>query len=762
MSRIVFPAVAALPVILLLAAGSRADEPVETVVVTAKVLAEARNSIQTQVGASTYTLTNEQIEQQPGGDNQQLNQVVLQTPGVTQDSFGQFHVREEHAEIQYRLNGIIIPEGIAVFGQSLNPRLADSVKLIDGALPAEYGLRTAAIIDIQTKTGLLEPGGEASVYGGSHSEIQPSLVYGGSTGNLNFFVSGDYLTDTLGIESPDGSADPIHDRTKQWHGFGYAQDILDNHSSLTAILGTSNGQFQIPNQRGLEPAGVAGDVGLGPCGDGSTFFPPPNPPPAPNCGTDASGNPLTEVLVDHGQFAFPSQLLNENQREITHFGVLSYLFTSGPFSIQAGIFGRYSSLLFTPDLVGDILFNGIAQRAYKRDVAYGTQVEGAYHLGEAHTIRAGVIYQADDLVSRTSSDVFALFADSTAAPANANCPPAPNNTGLRCQGIDTPETIIDDGKKHAWSYSLYLQDEWKVLENLTVNYGIRWDQFAAFDAEGQLSPRINVVWKALPDTTIHVGYSRYFTPPPIELVANPTVALFNNTTGEAPNPPPPPSHTPKAERADYYDLGVLQNIDDGLVVGFDSFFKLDHDLIDEGQFGAPIVLTPFNYAAGRQYGVELTATYTSDTLSAYANGAYERGVGRHIITSEFNFSPGDLAFISTHFIPLDHQQLGTISAGASYLWEGTRFSADMIFGTGLRATSPGGTPNGSHVPAYVSVNVGVSHKFDLGDAGDLTARFDVVNLFDETYQIRSGTGIGVGAPQFGARRGLFVGLSKSL
>jgi outer membrane receptor protein involved in Fe transport len=740
-----------LSAVLLIASSAQAD--VETVVVTAKKLAEARNTIQTQVGASTYTLSDEQIEQEPGGDDQQLNQVLLQTPGVAQDSFGQFHVRAEHAEIQYRLNGIIIPEGIAVFGQTLNPRLANSVKLIDGALPAEYGLRTAAIIDIQTKSGLFAPGGEVSVYGGSHSELQPSVVYGGSTGSLNYFVSVDYLTNTLGIESPDGSAAPAHDRTTQHHGFAYAQDILDNQSSLTAIFGTSDGQFQIPNRRGLEPAGVGGVVGLGPCGDGATFFAP-GPPPAPNCG---DGN--TEVLVDHGQFALPSELLNENQREITHFGIVSYLFTSGPFSVQAGIYGRYSSLNFTPDLVGDLLFNGVAQRAYKRDVAYGTQIEGAYHLGDSHTIRAGFIYQADDLVSRTISEVFPVVPDQSGAPSNANCPPLPGNPNLTCQPTDTPAIIPDNGKKRAWSYSLYVQDEWKLLENLTLNYGVRWDQFAAFDSEGQLSPRINLVWLPFPDTTIHLGYSRYFTPPPIELVASPDVVLFDNTTGAAFSDT---DHTPKAERADYYDLGVLQNIDDGLALGFDSFFKLDHDLIDEGQFGAPIVLTPFNYQAGRQYGIELTATYTSDALSAYANAAYERGVGRHIITSEFNFSPDDLAFISTHFIPLDHQQIGTISAGASYLWEGTRFSADLIFGTGLRATAPGGTPNGAHLPAYTSVNLGVSHEFDLNDLGDLTARFDVINLFDEEYKIRDGTGIGVGAPQFGARRGFFVGLSKSL
>ena len=85
----------------------------------------ARNGIQTQTGASTYTITAKDIQAQPGGDNAALNSVVLQMPGVAQDSFGQLHIRGEHNGLQYRLNGIILPEGISVFGQTLDPRLAE-------------------------------------------------------------------------------------------------------------------------------------------------------------------------------------------------------------------------------------------------------------------------------------------------------------------------------------------------------------------------------------------------------------------------------------------------------------------------------------------------------------------------------------------------------------------------------------------------------------------------------------------------------------
>ncbi len=711
-----------------------AQDSTESVTVTAEKLAAARNGIQTQTGASTYTVTAKDIQSQPGGDNAQLNSVILQMPGVAQDSFGQLHIRGEHNGLQYRLNGIILPEGISVFGQTLDPRLAESVRLITGALPAEYGNRTAGIIDIQTKSGVFADGGVVSMYGGSHSTLSPSIAYGGSAGHFNYFVSGDYTTDTLGVESPDGSSDPHHDRTQQWHGFAYLQDILDQNSSVTAVLGTSNAIFQIPNQAGLQPSGLDGIVGLGPQDPGSGNF----------------------VLNANGVTGFPSINLDERQREITHYGILSYLRTVGSLDYQVSVFGRYSSLFFTPgNNVGDILYGGLAQTAYKRDVAYGLQAEGAWRAFTGHTIRFGVLYQADDTVSRTSSQVLAV---DSGGPGSPNPNPLCTDPAQICQTSAVPLTIPDNGSKHGYNYGFYVQDEWAITDNFTVNYGLRYDAFSAFDAENQLSPRINGVWKPTDATTIHAGYARYFSPPPFELVASQDVALFNNTTAGSGGGP---NDTPKAERADYFDAGIEQKLFGNWTVGLDSFYKMSKNLVDEGQFGAPIILTPFNYAVGRQYGAEATLNYQSEGFNAYVNASYERAVGKNIVSSQFQFDPGDLAYIANNFIPLDHQQLFSLSAGGSYdFGEGTRVSTDLLFGTGLRRD--GATPNGDHVPGYVTVNLGVTQDFSLMDWKGLTARFDIINLFDEVYEIRDGTGVGVGAPQFGARRGFFFGLSKTL
>jgi hypothetical protein len=704
----------AIALISILPRAARADDGTQTldaIVVMAQHLNDARNGIQTQTGASTYVIDEAAIAAAPGGDNSLLNQVVMQAPDVAQDSFGQFHVRGEHNGLQYRLNGIILPEGISVFGQSLDPRLISSLTLITGALPAEYGLRTAGIIDLKTKSGVIDPGGSISLYGGSHGTVQPSFNYGGSSGNLNYFVSGDFLRNDLGIESPDGSSEPLHDHTTQYHGFAYLEYILNDENRLSAVLSTSTGDFQIPNRSGLQPSIL-----------------------------NANGTPL---VVD-GQSAYPSAALDENQRELNHFAILSWQHSQGALDVQTSMTARYSSLTFTPDPLGDILFNGIAQDAYKQNVAYALQSDAAYKLSDTHTLRAGLFAQSDRSLSLTNSAVIALD-------------PSGN------QISDLPESIVDNGAKTEWIESLYLQDEWKIVPAVTVNYGLRFDKFTAFTSGQQLSPRLNVVWQALDDTVVHAGYSRYFSPPPFELVGGETVSKFANTTAAA---AVTQADTPQAEQANYYDIGLQQKLSRRFTVGVDTYYKQSHNLIDEGQFGAPIILTPFNYRYGKQYGAELTGNFTDEALSAYLNLAYQSAKGKDIDSAQFNFSQAELNYIAANYIHLDHEQQITASGGISYLWLGTRYSADFLLGSGLRSDeilSDGDSiPNGAHLPYYTQINLGMSHIFHLGDAGTLTARFDVINALDKIYEIRNGTGVGVGAPQFGPRRGFFVGLSKSI
>ena len=332
------------------------------------------------------------------------------------------------------------------------------------------------------------------------------------------------------------------------------------------------------------------------------------------------------------------------------------------------------------------------------------------------------------------------------------------------QTTDIPLRIYDQNSKTGYLYGLYLQDEWAIDDTLTLNFGGRFDIVNAYTDENQISPRINLVWKPDADTTLHAGYARTFTPPPQELVGSQSIDLFLGTTKQ----PQVLQNSPvRAEREHYFDIGILHTVLPGLDVGLDTYYKIKRNLLDEGQFGESLVQSPFNYRFGRAYGIEANATYHNGPFGTYANVAYGQEKGKDIVSSQFFFAPDELAYIHNNAIYTDHEQSWTISGGGSFnvsdRFGQLRTSLDLIFGSGLRR-SPDNTvePNGEKLPSYTQVNIGIAQDIESnGPLAGTTVRFDIVNLFDESYEIRDGTGVGVGAPQFGPRRAFYTGVSKS-
>jgi outer membrane receptor protein involved in Fe transport len=324
--------------------------------------------------------------------------------------------------------------------------------------------------------------------------------------------------------------------------------------------------------------------------------------------------------------------------------------------------------------------------------------------------------------------------------------------------------IPDAHSKTGRLYGIYLQDEWKITAKLTLNYGARYDIVDAYTKESQLSPRVNLVWNPAPLTTVHAGYARNFTPPPQELIAPSTVAKYNFTTKQSVIQTGDPV---KAERENYFDVGLEQRFNGGLKLAIDTYFKKKRNLLDEGQFGSGLILSPFNYAKGYAWGVELSGNYTHGPLDLYANVARGDEKGKDIISSQYFFAPDELAYIANHYIYTDHSQKVTASGGGSYTIHdslGTLVpTADFVYGSGLRTDDPNGiVPNGGALPGYWVFNVGLAQNFSgPGALKGVSIRADVLNLFDKKYQIRSGTGVGVGAPQWGERRGFFVGVAKT-
>ncbi len=676
-------------------------QDLDAITVSAR-LDQARNTLSPGTGSSQYVIDHKAIAQLPLGASTPMNQVLLQAPGVVQDSYGGLHVRGDHANLQYRINGVIIPESIGGFGQSLDARTIQNVKLLDGALPAQYGLRTAAVVDITTRSGHeLGDGGSVGITGGSNGTLNPNASLWGSSDRWSWFLTANTMQNDAGIEDPTSSRKAIHDHTNQLKSFGDISYLIDNDTRLSLLFGVANNRFQIPNNPGQTPAfAYLGQNGLD--------------------------------SVD-----FNSAKLNERQRENTRFGVLALQGKLGSTDYQASVGQRYSSLAYTPDRIGELMFNGVASSVSRANRASTLQADFSTPLGENHTLRYGVYGSFERAASGNDAWVFPVDADGN-------------------QASTTPINILDDSRLTAKTWSAYVQDEWGLAENWTLNYGLRGDRYQLIRSESQLSPRLGLVWQATGSTIVHAGYSRYFTPPATEMIASTNITKFDGTTNAVADNG---NNTPLAERSDYFDVGISQNIGSAWTVGLDAYYRKVQRLQDEGQFGSALVYSTFNYAAGRVKGVEFTANYTHGPLSAYFNASLGKAIGKRIITSQYNFAPDDLAYVHDHYIFLDHDQKLTSSGGINYaLNDRTRVGADYLFGSGLR--KDGAVPNGASLPAYFQLNLNVSHEFAFDHVGKLHTQLAVLNALDRSYELRDGSGIGVGAPQFGPRRSVYLSVQK--
>ena len=657
----------------------------------------ARNGLSPDTGSNVYKFGEADIAALPLGEATPLNQVVLQAPGVVQDSYGQLHVRGDHANVQYRIDGVVIPEAISGFGQSLETRFADSIDMLTGALPAQYGYRTAAVVDIKTKAQAEGNSGSLSYTGGSNGHNEESAEIAGTHGPISYYLTGSLLKDGMGIENPTGARSALHDQTQQTKGFGTVSYLLDDASRINLMFGVSSSHFQIPDVPGQAPQyALQGDPPL----DSST--------------------------------------LDARQRERNSFEVLSYQGHAGDaVDYQVAYFHRRTDVHYSPDPLGDLAFDGIAADVTRANTADGVQLDSSLALGSTHTLRGGLFFQHERFDVDNLSTVFPADADGN-------------------QTSTTPLAITDDTRISGRLWGVYLQDEWQPLKGLTVNYGARYDNVDTVVQESQLSPRLGVVYDATSTLRVHAGFARYFTPPPTEKIDTTSVAKFAGTTNALPSDA---DTAVKSERSNYFDAGLAWAATPELSLGVDAYDREVSNLQDEGQFGNALIYSAFNYAKGRVRGVELTANWKHAAFTAYGNVAFSRAQGKQIVTGQFNFDPDEITYIASHWVHLDHDQAVTASAGASYRFATqTTVGADALFGSGLRS----GFANSQHLPSYTQVNASLAQSFDFGGGlGKLEGRLSLLNVFDRTYELRDGTGIGVGAPQFGPRRTVYASLTKS-
>ena len=248
-------------------------------------------------------------------------------------------------------------------------------------------------------------------------------------------------------------------------------------------------------------------------------------------------NPNQVPLGDFGPANYNSSLLNENEVDQFYYNIVSLQTKGDLIDCQFSVFSRYAKIHFIPDVFGDLVFNDVASDVTRASQMYGTQFDASYEVNSTHTLRAGFIVTAEKTNVINTSTVLPVDPDTGAISPN-------------------PFTITDVSSLLGWNIGTYVQDQWKLTNQLTFNYGICFDQLCQYVDANQFSPRAALIYKPFDGTTFHAGYARYFTPPMQAQAAQSNLALFTNTT----NQPEIPLNDPVLpERSHYFDIGVDQN-----------------------------------------------------------------------------------------------------------------------------------------------------------------------------------------------------------
>jgi len=655
-----------------------------------------------ETGNSEYTLTRHDIDTLPQGENTPIDEVLLQMPGVVRDDEAQIHVEGEHEDLQWRVNGVMMPmDSFTGFGQIFNSFFVKRVSLLDGVLPVNYGYRDAGVLDMVTKDGCSSPGGNVGFYGGQRETVQPSFEYGGCEGPLSYYFTGTFLHDNLAFSSATPGPTPYHDITDQGQGFGYFTYEINPLTKLSLITGVSVNNSEYPTGPGLSPL-----YGL--------------------AGVNAAKYPSTDIA--------------ESLDQDYYFGIAALSGVIGPaINYQVAYTSAYSTIQFNSDPTGDLIYQGIASDSFHSefDNSLQTDVSRQFDLGNlgSHNVGAGSYLGEYGVELDDTSLTF---------PANP----------MGGQASNIPFKIVEDANELNFLYGIYLQDIWQINEKLTLTAGLRYDGVSGIIDTNMPSPRVNVLYQLDKDTAFHAGFARYFQTPDFQTISARSFADFQRTTA----PVAEGGLTPLPERDSYWNAGVLRHFGPHLTIQENAYFRLSHDLIDLGQFGFVPIFAPFNYTNGRVYGSETSASYDWGNLNVRGNFTYSVAQGNGLATGQFNFSPAEVAYIKTHYVFLCHNQQYTASGGITYRWKSYLFSVDGDYGSGLRA----GFANTDELGENFQINLAMEKGWQVSGVGVVKTRVVLVNATDNINELRNGTGIGIFEPGYGPRRTVYAGITVPL
>ncbi len=672
---------------------------------------KAKRHLVTPAPESSKELDQEDIQELPGGSTTSLPHLLYTTnPGMVEGSFNQVFTRGNHANLQYQIDGIQLPDSVAgSLGEAFTPLNIDHMEVITGGLQPEFGTRSAGVVNIVTKAGTTEPGGLFGIDYGSYNQTSPFLTYGGSdaSGAFHYFFSGSGFYTDRGLDTPEpattnlpqgsdvdatggGGEQVVHDQSYGDGEFTKLDWILDNENKLYFVAFNEQKFYQIPNY----PANFTPNL---------LYF---NP-----AYTDGYGN---------GPFAYAPSSTNDTQFETNQYAEFSWRHSFGDDAfLQVSPYWKRSNVTFNGDPANDLaaaslvplsagqtlVADSFSQDRTSNNV--GLQADYTLHADSANLVKAGF----QGLWTQSSGPVSVI--DVTAVGGSS---PITASSGL-------PSTDVDNGYQEGF----YLQDDLNVNSWLVLSGGLRMDLYQFVDTEDGvndsydlLQPRIGASFLASNNTKFHIFYGKQFMPAPPEDLR----ATFENLGGTiAP-------YDIKPEIDDYFETGMAQQVSQQLL-SLNTYLKLATNMLDDTQLLNTAIAQPYNFAQGYAYGVEFSVNGKIDNQwSDYFNYSYEIAKGEGISGGFFAFAPGTTPPNVYEF--LDHCQIHTANVGLTYNPGDIWITGEGLFGGGL---STGPTDN-ERLPAHATMDATIGYAFQKNSGFDGTKlSFDVMNIFDDPYVI---------------------------
>ena len=682
--------------------------------------------------SETYSVSRKDIESLPRGNNLALQDVLLTIPGAAYGSLKQVHIRQDHANLQFRIDGVPIPDTVtSQFSDLLSPRVWERADITLGGMEAQYGNRTAAVIDITSKSGTKPGFGSVGVFGGSNETLLPSFEYGGTAGDrFRYYVMNNYQTTNRAIDPPTLGQSIFHGRGETNQTFLRGDYQVNNRNNVTWLLMNSVANSQIPTRPGQEP-----------------------------------NEEIVELIQDHTDSGFTpvaSEKIDENQEENNQYSHLVWRhdMDAKQFVSVAGYF-RHSRATFTTDPYNILAYTSDDAEPFSAGnqdrwaFAGGVRVDYTHALNPRHLIKAG--FQLDRTMSRnkTRLSVFARQEEEEEDHEEEEEEEEAHEHGHGAEPAGGVLTRNADRRNVGYREEFWFQDQFTPNEHWTMNLGLRVDHIHGYVEAFQVSPRLGVTYTPNDRHAFHVFYGRLFTPPNLE--ALPFQVL--NLEGTTAQPEHLANVKTKPERSHYFEIGSTHAVGTKLVVQVTGYYKVNTNQADAHQFNTTPMLNYFAFERGWQRGIDFSVNAKlTDTLTARGNVAWGQCKGYGLQSGHFLLHEPELEDIeSSGGVFCDHSQTMTSSAVVTYRpFPNTTVTGQMLFGSGLRSTPPGGRTNSGHADSNTTYNLSLTHVLPFGKKQKLLFAVDAINLFDQHEFLNVGEqSIGLGVAHTNMPRSIF-------